>query len=941
MSSPTVSQPAAEPTIAPGGSTCEPDGRAIPDAIAIPAGFELLDEVGRGGMGLVYRARDVALDREVAVKILQEKFAPDSGTARRFVEEARITGQLQHPGIPAVYQVGTLADGRPFLAMKLIKGDTLDARLMAGMPIDPLAVFEAIGQAVGFAHAHGVIHRDLKPSNVMVGAFGEVQVMDWGLAKVLANRVGRDASSADPEATTDPTEIRSLRESDGSFTQAGSVLGTPAYMPPEQAAGELDKIDTRSDVFGLGAILCVLLSGKPPFDGKDPESVRINAVRGRTEDAFARLDACGADPDVIALCKRCLAFEPADRPMTADEVAQQVGALRRAADDRARQAERDKLSAEVRAAEQSKRRRILQWAAVAVVCVLTSGVIVSLWQAKRAKWAEAEALLKQRDAEDAQKAESEERLRAIKAAAAEKQAKEKALAKEREANAVVAFFEDWVFAAARPKGLGGGLGKGVTLREAIVASRSALATGFKDQPLVEARLRRTLGNTFHYLADYKAAAEQYERVEAIFTERLGPEHPDTLQCLQNRANVYDVLGRKPEALKLREETLAIQRRVLRQDDPDTLSTMSNLAVSYYDLGRHADALKLRIETLAIQERVLGPNHLDTIGSKINLAVSYDAVGRHADALKLREETLDQCKRVLPADHSYTLLSMNNLAISYEVFDRHDEAVVLREATVAAQKRMLPADHPETLGSMQNLANSYELLNRHKESLKLQEETLAARRRALPPDHPDTLTSMFNLAIRYARLGRHADALKLREETLAIRKRVLPPDHPHTLLSLAAVADSLCKLDRGAEAIPYIDECVAQAAGKTNEWRVVTSALRLRLRYFEKVKDPANCRATAKMWEQLNLVDSDSLYSAACYRAIAAGLYTKTGQQAESAADAERAMALLSKSIAAGYRDRVNMDADSDLDVLRSRVDFQKFLVSLPYVAPAPRPKPEK
>ena len=155
-----------------------------------PPGYELLDEVGRGGMGIVYRARDVAFGRDVAVKLLADRYPLDSPAAQRFLNEARITGQLQHPGIPAVHQVGSLPDGRPFLAMKLIKGCTLEA-LLKERP-DPsaergrlLAVFEAVCQAVGYAHAHRVIHRDLKPANVMVGTFGEVQVMDWGLAKVL------------------------------------------------------------------------------------------------------------------------------------------------------------------------------------------------------------------------------------------------------------------------------------------------------------------------------------------------------------------------------------------------------------------------------------------------------------------------------------------------------------------------------------------------------------------------------------------------------------------------------------------------------------------------------------------------------------------------------------------------------------------------------------
>src|SRR5262249_26312400 len=160
---------------------------------------------------------------------------------------------------------------------------------------------------------------------------------------------------SDPEATTAASVVRSERDVDTPYTQYGSMLGTPAYVAPEQAVGELDKAGPPADVFGLGAILCVLLTGKPPYDGPDAESARIAAVRGQTAAALARLDACAADPEVIALCKRCLAFDPKERPATADAVAAEVVRLRRAADERVRQAERDRLAAEVRSAEQAKR----------------------------------------------------------------------------------------------------------------------------------------------------------------------------------------------------------------------------------------------------------------------------------------------------------------------------------------------------------------------------------------------------------------------------------------------------------------------------------------------------------------------------------------------------------------------------------------------------------
>jgi len=279
----------------------QPASADAPEDVPNPPGYALLGEIGQGGMGVVYRARDLELDREVAVKVLRGRYRAGSAAAARFLDEARITARLQHPGIPAVYRVGELPDARPFLAMKLIKGRTLDELLRAEGPGAArwLGAFESACHAVGYAHARGVIHRDLKPHNIMVGAFGEVQVMDWGLAKVLGDTAAPVSAPAEAIAHS---EVYLPRDSDGTLTQAGSVLGTPAFMPPEQAAGEVEKIDRRADVFGLGAILCALLTGKPPYDGTTAESVRLAAVRGNTVAAFALLDACGADAEIVSLC---------------------------------------------------------------------------------------------------------------------------------------------------------------------------------------------------------------------------------------------------------------------------------------------------------------------------------------------------------------------------------------------------------------------------------------------------------------------------------------------------------------------------------------------------------------------------------------------------------------------------------------------------------------
>jgi Flp pilus assembly protein TadD len=362
-----------------------------------PERYQLLGEIARGGMGVVLKGRDPDLGRDMAVKVLRADLAGRPAAVQRFVEEAQVGGQLQHPGVVPVYDLGRFADGRPYFAMKLVKGRTL-ADHLADRP-DPAAdrvkflqVFLQVCQTVGFAHSRGVIHRDLKPSNVMVGSFGEVLVMDWGLAKVLprggladedrASQASRRVHPGGPPE--EPTEIRTVRAGSGSDTAAGSVLGTPAFMPPEQAGGEIDKLDERSDVFGLGAMLCAILTGRPPYLADTPEEVRLMAIRGKVADAFGRLDNCGADAELIALCKRCLAAERDDRPRHAGEVTAAVESHLSGVEARARQAELDRAAAEVRACEGRKRRRVQLALAAAVGLLLLGGGAFGWWQDRQA-----------------------------------------------------------------------------------------------------------------------------------------------------------------------------------------------------------------------------------------------------------------------------------------------------------------------------------------------------------------------------------------------------------------------------------------------------------------------------------------------------------------------------------------------------------------------------
>jgi serine/threonine protein kinase len=290
--------------------------------------YQLQGEIARGGMGAIIKGRDTDLGRDLAIKVLLDSHKDKPEVIQRFVEEAQIGGQLQHPGIAPIYELGQFADKRPFFAMKLVKGQTL-SKLLAdreGAADDRgklIGIFEQVCQTMAYAHSRGVIHRDLKPANIMVGAFGEVQVMDWGLAKVL--QVGGVADEKKSMTLQQgQSVIQTMRSgvgsdspaigSVGSETQMGSVMGTPAYMPPEQALGEIDQMDERADVFGLGAILCEILTGQPPYVADDGTRVIRMASRGKLDDCFARLEACQADQDLILLTKHCLELEPKDRP---------------------------------------------------------------------------------------------------------------------------------------------------------------------------------------------------------------------------------------------------------------------------------------------------------------------------------------------------------------------------------------------------------------------------------------------------------------------------------------------------------------------------------------------------------------------------------------------------------------------------------------------------
>ncbi len=338
--------------------------------------YQLFGEIARGGMGAVIKG---AIPTWAATWPSRSCSSATRTSPRccAVVEEAQIGGQLQHPGIVPVYELGAFADRRPYFTMKLVKGRTLSALLKERQsPAHDLprflSVFEAICQTMAYAHARGVLHRDLKPSNVMVGSFGEVQVMDWGLAKVLKEGAGADESPAQP--APDESLVATVRNASSlGESQAGSVMGTPAYMAPEQATGDVERIGRRADVFGLGSILCEILTGEPTYAGRGTLEVLRTALRGETADALARLDGCGAEAELIALAKDCLAVEPADRPRDAGLVAGRITAYVAGVQERVQAAERERAVAVAKAIEERRRRKVQLALAASVLALTTLG----------------------------------------------------------------------------------------------------------------------------------------------------------------------------------------------------------------------------------------------------------------------------------------------------------------------------------------------------------------------------------------------------------------------------------------------------------------------------------------------------------------------------------------------------------------------------------------
>jgi serine/threonine protein kinase/tetratricopeptide (TPR) repeat protein len=823
----------------------EPPPTVLATVIAVPpervgsviGPYKLLQQLGEGGFGVVYLAeQDQPVRRQVALKIIK----PGMDSAQviaRFESERQALALMDHPHIARVIDAGTTESGHPYFVMELVKGvpitEYCDKNHLS--PEARLKLFLDVCQAIQHAHHKGIIHRDIKPSNVLVtlqDGVPVVKVIDFGVAKATAQRL------------TDRTL----------FTALGQMIGTPLYMSPEQAGVSTLDVDTRTDVYSLGVLLYELLTGTTPLEAKRLRQAALAEMQRliceeESPRPSSRLSSLGDTASVVAV-NRGLDLKRLTQLLAADLDWIVMKALEKDrnrrydtpgafAEDIDRYLRHDAIQARppsrsYRLQKFMRRNRAAVLTAMIVVASLVTGTTVSAWQAVRATNAEdsalrsaaSESLAKQEalaaasaerqaknEATAAARAEKRAKDDALLAAAAEKKAKDEAVEREAEAKAVLAFVEKRIIAAAMPKGVLGGQGRDITLRQAIDTAVPYVSQSFPKQPLIEARLRLVLGFAFEALNSPDKSAEQNRAALALYTKARGPEHPDTIMSMGHLATSYDSLGRSNEALELREKVLALRKARLGPNHQDTILAMEHLANSYHSVGRIAEALELNKQALELNQATLGPEHSQTLANMNNLALSYDEAGRYVDALELDKRSFQILKTKVGIKNPDTLRIMQNLATDYEHVGKYREAMTLRGQALPLLKTLLGPDHHETLACMESLSGSYMTFGRPRESLEMQEEVVKIRTAKFGVDHPSTVASTHNLAIRYTNLGRFQDAVKVAEETLRRSKAKLGADHPRTLALMHLLAADYSGLGRNADALKLQEETLALRKAK--------------------------------------------------------------------------------------------------------------------------------
>ena len=758
------------------GNTHPTDLPASEAAIGtVVSGYQILEHLGHGGMGRVYRARHPRLDQEVAIKVLRPGFESAQFLAR-FEAERQALALMDHPHIARVSDGGVTEDGQPYFVMELVRGTAITSYCEDhGLDLRRrLELFIQVCQAVQHAHQKGMIHRDLKPSNVLVAEYDGKpvpKIIDFGIAKAVA---GHSAVE----------------------TEIGMLVGTPEYMSPEQAGLSSRDMDTRSDVYALGVLLYELLTGDTPLAR---QRVRVLPVLEVLR--LIREEDPPAPSHLLTATKSTAETTPRNRSAPGKLAKQVRGELDwivlKALDkDRDRRYETAAALADdvrrfsndeiVLAGPPSKTYRLRKFArryrrvlatAAAFVLLLLAGVVISTWLAVRAMEAQTQAEI-DRD----------------KAVTAEQEAKDSAA----EALSVLNFFQVRILAVGRPEGQEGGLGREVTIRKAVDAAEPRIAEAFQGQPLVEASVRNTLGMTYIYVGDPAAAITQFERAWELRRDHHGPDHADTLVSMHDLGVACELAGQLDRGQSLLEQVWQKRKTQLGADHRDTLRSMNQLAVAYLAAGKLDQAADLAARAVADHTAKLGADHIDTLLATSCLASADQAAGRLKQAVALFEKVVEGMTTQVGGEHPHTLAAMNNLGLAYRAAGQLDRAVPLFSKVMEIQKSRLGPDHLHTLTSMHNLALVYSDQEQADKAIPLLLQVLEGRNTKLSPDHPNTLKCMHSLAVMYQKTGQASRAFPLLERVLEASKTKLGADHPDTLQAmnnLAALNFFAGKVDR--------------------------------------------------------------------------------------------------------------------------------------------------
>ncbi|MBL8801595.1 MAG: serine/threonine protein kinase [Planctomycetes bacterium] len=845
--------------------------------------YRIEGELARGGMGSIQRVWDEDLRRELALK---RALPPEPGGAAesfdsrertrlsRFIEEARVTGQLAHPGIVPVHELGVDAEGRAYFTMKLVQGATLEEvfdRARAGdatwSRTRVLDVLLRVCEAMAYAHSKGVIHRDLKPANVMVGAFGEVHVMDWGLARVLSSE-GEDAARGE-QARDDANEQHDAphgpaSEDSSSRTLEGDVLGTLAYMSPEQARGKLSEIGPATDVYALGAMLYELLAGyaphKPPGERADAAELWRRVRSGKVEP----LPEKAAPPELAAICERAL--EPDWRRRYGDMSALAED-LRAYLEGRVVQAYRTGAWAEAR--KWMQRNRALASALAAGLVAVFVGLVVAVMLRREA---DQNALAAQASAARAEELARLADERRAQAETAQALAQEQKLAAERaaEETQLVADFQTRILSDLSLADFGRELLAGVreelrrneNSRPASAPSRDALEQAlagvnasnvaqrvleaqlfepavrsidatYADRPRLAGLLYAPVAEVLRELALYESGERCARAAYQAKREALGAQHRETLAALANLALHLRGLERRAEAEPLLREAIAGIEQLSEEERVVLPTLQSNLALLVGARGEPDEAEALLRAALARQRELLGEQDPATNSTKYNLGELLQRLGRLNEAEPLLRDAL-QFTRANEGDGALSSLTMwNTTALVVRALGKLDEALELAREGYEQARAELGDAHPLTATFADTLGLVHSRAGRHAEAEPLFRSALAGLAAAHGEDHAYVRQVKHHLATSLRALGRRAEAEPLARASYEGLERTVGSAHRDSALAgnlLATLWFELGRLDEAQELWTELAQGQrASAGGGTPELATVLGNLGALLR----------------------------------------------------------------------------------------------------------------